>query len=183
MSCPNFVTMEEFPLFACEDRYSKRCPHCGAYSMQDAETCDCCGESLEGADAEYDEWETREHFALIEQDIEQTAPYLEFFTITVQGGHYTGMQLLVEEKHPSFPDSYDNDDCHYYFECCRSRAIRKRAAEVNRVKRFMRKIAKGHGMDEYYCGDIFSNGEAVYHKVPDKTSTKREKLKYILATS
>ena len=100
--------------------------------------------------------------------------------LAVQGGYYTGMQLYVEEKHECFPEQYDNEDCHYYFDCCRSGAIRKRASEVNQVKRFMRLIAKNCGMEEYYCSSIFSNGEAFYCKVPDKTATKREQLKYAL---
>jgi len=181
MSCPNFTTMEEFPLFVAMDQYFKRCPHCGAYTSQNAEICDSCGESLEDVEPEYDEWETEDYFNQIKESVERDTPSLDFFTVTVRGGYYSGMQLFVEEEHPCFPEDYDNDDCHYYFDCCRSKAIRRRASEVNKVKRFMRKIAMEYGMDEYYCCSIFSNGEAFYSKVPDKTATKREKLKYALA--
>lgn len=181
MSAPNFCVMDEFPLFVVDDQYMKRCPCCGLYMDAEAEECEECGASLEDVEAEYDDFMTNDLFSMIQQDIKDNAPYLEFFEVTVQGGYYTGMQLYVEDKHDCFPEQYDNDDCHYYFDCCRSRAIRKRAAEVRKVEKYMRKIARQYGMDEYYCGGIFSNGEAVYDKVPDQNATQREKLKYALA--
>lgn len=182
MSAPNFRTMRDFPLFVIEDQYFKRCPCCDLWMDGETETCEC-GASLEDVEAEYDEFETSFNIKAIERYIEQNAPRLDFYKITVEGGYYTGAQLYVEEEHPQFPDVYDNDDCHYYFDCCRSRAIRNQKSEIRKVEKFMRQVAREFGLDEYYCGGIFSNGEAVYSKVPDKTSTKREKLKYILATS
>lgn len=180
MSAPNFRTMADFPLFVIEDRYMKHCPCCDLWVDGEAETCEC-GESLENVEAEYDEWETSFNVKAIEQYIDQNAPRLDFYKITVEGGYYTGAQLYVEEEHPQFPDVYDNDDCHYYFDCCRSRAIRKRKSEVHRVEKFMRQVAKDCGMEEYYCGGIFSNGEAVYRKVPAKNAGKHEKVMYAVA--
>ena len=183
MSAANFCTMEDFPLFVIEDKYYKECPCCGMYLSLDEEACPDCGESMEDVSACYDSFETQDQIDSIENYIKKEKPYLEFFNVTVQGGYYTGAQLYVEERYSSFPESFDNEDCHMYFECCRSRAIRKYEAEKRKVEKFMRQIAAVFGLDEYYCGGVFSNGEAVYHKVPGKNAGNRERIKYALAVT
>ncbi len=57
---------------------------------------------------------------------------------------------------------YDNDECHYYFDCCRSVAYRKCAAEVRKINRWMAKLAQRYGFEELVCTSVFSNGEASY---------------------
>lgn len=74
-----------------------------------------------------------------------------------------GVQFYVEEKHD--PNEYDNDDCHYYFDVCRSVAIRRYNSEINKINRILKMLAKEYGFDEVYCSAVFGNGEAVYTKV------------------
>lgn len=79
------------------------------------------------------------------------------------GGKYYGVQFYVEEKHD--PNEYDNDDCHYYFDVCRSVAIRRYNSEINKINRILKMLAKEYGFDEVYCSAVFGNGEAIYTKV------------------
>ena len=85
---------------------------------------------------------------------------LIFHEITFKSGYYDGLQLYVEEKEN--PNELDNDDCHYYYDMCRSQAIRKYDAEVRKINRWMNKVATLHGWKELNCIGIFSNGEAIY---------------------
>lgn len=59
----------------------------------------------------------------------------------------------------------DNDDCHYYFDVCRSVAIRRYNSEINKINRILKMLAKEYGFDEVYCSAVFGNGEAIYTKV------------------
>lgn len=85
---------------------------------------------------------------------------LTFHEITFKSGYYSGVQLYVEEKED--PHELDNDDCHYYFDMCRSQAIRKYDAEIRKINKWMDKVAPEYGWAELYCLGIFSNGEAIY---------------------
>lgn len=58
-----------------------------------------------------------------------------------------------------------NDDCHYYFDVCRSVAIRRYNSEINKINRILKMLAKEYGFDEVYCSAVFGNGEAIYTKV------------------
>ena len=66
----------------------------------------------------------------------------------------------------------DNDDCHYYFDCCRSVAHRKYAAEVRKINRKLAALGKSWGFTEMVCVAHFSNGEACYAP----TSNSRARL-------
>lgn len=85
---------------------------------------------------------------------------LTFHEITFKYGHYDGLQLYVEGKEN--PHELDNEDCKYYYDMCRSVAIRKYDAELRKINRFMDKVATQHGWRELHCLGIFSNGEAIY---------------------
>lgn len=86
---------------------------------------------------------------------------LTFHELTFKSGYYSGIQLYVEEKEEN-PHELDNDDCHYYYDMCRSKAIRKYDSEVRKINRWMDKIATQYGWKELNCVGIFSNGEAIY---------------------
>lgn len=85
---------------------------------------------------------------------------LTFHKITFKSGYYDGVQLYVEEK--DNPHELDNDDCHYYYDMCRSKAIRKYEAEIRKINKWMEKVAKEHGWQKIYCLGVASNGEAFY---------------------
>lgn len=85
---------------------------------------------------------------------------LVFHKLDFKSGYYTGMQIYVEETEN--PHELDNEDCNYYFDMCRSKAIRKYDAEIRKINRWLDKVAVEYGWRELYCVGIFSNGEAVY---------------------
>lgn len=85
---------------------------------------------------------------------------LIFHEITFKSGYYKGIQLYVEEKEN--PYELDNEDCRYYFDMCRSEAIRKYDTEIRKINRWMDNVAVEHGWRELNCIGIFSNGEAIY---------------------
>lgn len=86
---------------------------------------------------------------------------LTFHELTMKSGYYDGVQLYVEEKEGS-PHELDNEDCKYYYDMCRSKAIRKYDAEVRKINRWMDEIATMYGWKELHCLGVFSNGEAIY---------------------
>lgn len=85
---------------------------------------------------------------------------LIFHKLELRSGYYDGVQLYVEEKDD--PNELDNDDCRYYYDMCRSVAIRKYEAEIHKINKWMDKVATQYGWRELHCLGIFSNGEAIY---------------------
>lgn len=92
--------------------------------------------------------------------MEELNDTLTFHKIVFKSGYYTGIQLYVEEKEN--PHELDNEDCKYYYDMCRSQAIRKYDAEIRKINRWMEKVAPEYGWRELHCVGIFSNGEAIY---------------------
>lgn len=86
---------------------------------------------------------------------------LIFHELTFKSGYYEGVQIFMEEKE-EVPYYLDNEDCHYYYDMCRSVAIKKYDAEINKINKWMKKIATQYGWKKLNCLGIFSNGEAVY---------------------
>lgn len=88
------------------------------------------------------------------------------------------LEDYVEINHDLTEDQdYSNDDCHYYFDCCRSVAYRKYASEVRKINRKLAEFAKAYGFQEYVCTARFSNGEAWYQLA----SNPRARLKSVVA--
>ena len=85
---------------------------------------------------------------------------LTFHHLEFKSGYYDGVQIYVEEI--DNPHELDNDDCRYYFDMCRSQAIRKYDAEIRKINKWMEKIAVEYGWRKLNCLGIFSNGEAIY---------------------
>lgn len=85
---------------------------------------------------------------------------LTFHKITFESGYYSGVQLYVEEMEN--PHELDNEDCHYYYDMCRSQAIRKYDAEIRKINKWMEKTAVEYGWRKLHCLGVFSNGEAIY---------------------
>ena len=67
-----------------------------------------------------DDYDSYIEVPLIEEDLADINYDLMFHKIQVKGGYYCGIQLYVEVEHDLEEEDYSNDDCHYYFDCCRS---------------------------------------------------------------
>ena len=104
-----------------------------------------------------DIFEGYDGFSDLMEDFSDT---LTFHELTLKSGYYDGVQIYVEEKEN--PYELDNEDCHYYYDMCRSKAIRKYESEVRKINRWMDKVASQYGWRELHCLGIFSNGEAIY---------------------
>ena len=94
---------------------------------------------------------------------------LIFHEINIGFGYYDGLQTFVKsgdwDCYHNIEDM-DNDACKYYFGMCRSKAIRKHNAEVNRInKKLLPLFEKKLGFDHIRCIGVFSNGEAIYERV------------------
>lgn len=92
---------------------------------------------------------------------------LDFFKVTLCPGHYSGIQLKIEDsdfcREYGTPEDLDNEDCRFQWDICRSKAIRKYESEKRFLnRRFLPEIANFLGMRKLICMGVFSNGEAVY---------------------
>ena len=85
---------------------------------------------------------------------------LIFHELELKSGYYEGIQIFVGELEN--PHELDNEDCRYYYDMCRSQAIRKYDAEIRRINKWLEKVAVEHGWRKLHCLGVFSNGEAVY---------------------
>ena len=85
---------------------------------------------------------------------------LTFHKLEFRDGYYSGIQIYVEEKEN--PYELDNEDCNYYFDMCRSKAIRKYDSEIKKINKWLDKTAVAYGWRQLLCLGIFGNGEAVY---------------------
>lgn len=94
------------------------------------------------------------------EDLDELNDSLLFHKICLDSGYYYGMQFVVEEENN--PNDLDNDDCRYYFDMYRSVAIRRYDSEINKINRWLRKLADSYDFTEMVCTAVFSNGEAIY---------------------
>lgn len=171
MSTPNFITQRDIPLMILDDTdYNwPVCPECGGWikvRVDDSGTgyCTDCGKEVkvDECDTRFDDDGYCEIVRYHEGHIESFNETLTFFKVVLRDGHYRGVQTLVECEND--PHELDNYWCRYYWDLCRSRAIRKHEAEERRVVKYLKHL-KNEGFDELVCVGIFSNGEAVYEYV------------------
>lgn len=85
---------------------------------------------------------------------------LIFHSMEFKSGYYAGVQLYINTMEN--PHELDNEDCKYYYDMCRSQAIRKYEAEIRKINKWMEKVAVQYGWKKLNCLGVFSNGEAVY---------------------
>ena len=116
-----------------------------------------------------DIYEGADGFKGLMEDFNDT---LAFHEVKFKFGYYDGIQLYVEEKEN--PHELDNEDCKYFYDLCRSKAIRKYDAEIGKINRWMDKVAVEYGWKELVCLGIFSNGEAIY-QYAEELKTRAEK--------
>lgn len=93
---------------------------------------------------------------------------LNYHTVSIQDGYYSGIQFIVYENHESeFDLSKDskyaitNEDAQYYYGECRSKVLRKADSEKRKIYKWLKSL-KNEGFLELSCDGVFSNGEAVY---------------------
>ena len=135
MATANFYSMENFPLYVKE---TDSMDNFDVYEL-----CSCVTERI----------------MEFEEDNE-----LKFHKISLRDGYYTGIQFWVEdtEDFGKYMDDFTNEDCHYYYDMCRSKAIRAYNGEVTKINRFIKKLAKEYGFKKLNILGRFSNGEVVY---------------------
>ena len=184
MSCPNFETQENFKLFLWDvERPTDEYLNENILEIdEDITSIEDITESMrnEYAESIY-EREYRDivdNFSETVHDILHTLKReLQFFEITLKDGYYCGLQFYVEETgnmHYICVEDVDNEETRYYYDMCKSEFLRKYNSEINFInKKLLPKLAKFFSFEEYYCGGIFSNGEALYYKVEN---TNRAKL-------
>lgn len=175
MGTCNFNSMKNFDLWAVgSDRfYSKLCPECSSCCPLEDDICDFCGADISDAPEEFDELEEMYFYEEILRELEEINAGLLFHEISIKSGYYEGLQLYVELNHAAdnagFTDAgpvyLDNESAHYYFDICRSAAIRKYEAEQRRINKLLAKIGRAYGMDKLAIYARFSNGETWYTKV------------------
>ena len=184
MSCPNFETQENFKLFLWDferpnDEYLNENI---LETDEDVTNVSDITESMRNDYAEsIYEREYRDivdNFSETVHDILHTLKReLQFFEVTLKDGYYCGLQFYVEEtgnmRYIDVED-VDNEETRYYYDMCKSEFLRKYNSEINFInKKLLPKLAKFFSFEEYYCGGMFSNGEALYYKVEN---TNRAKL-------
>lgn len=108
-----------------------------------------------------EEWEeTRFDFPWILDAVNEN---FLFFRARFQDGYYEGVQLIFGELYN--PEEMDNEETRYEFDLCRSRAIRKYHAEINKINRLIDKLCKETLWNKYGVTARFSNGETWYSKI------------------
>lgn len=88
---------------------------------------------------------------------------LLFFEAKFKPGYYEGVQLIFDELYT--PEEMDNEETRYEFDLCRSVAIRKYHAEINKINRIIDKLCKEDFWSKYEVSVRFSNGETWYSKI------------------
>ena len=176
MSCPNFVTQENFKLFLWNFE-SPSDEELNEYIFEDGiEAITSIEDITEEMRNKYAsriyEWEVNniiDNFSRKVNDILHTSKRdLQFFEVILRDGHYCGLQFYVKETHDMSCldiENLDNEDTRYYFDMCKSEFLRKYNSEINFInKKLLPKLAAYFGFEEYCCAGIFSNGEAIYCK-------------------
>ena len=187
MSKPNFETQENFNLYLykfitpSEEEINKELIE--NYSYKKEEITEKIRNSYIQNLYEISCADTLEELPYALEEVTKNKP-LQFFTVTIKSGHYTGLQFYVKHKTncswftdilnnysiSEIPNNYIKEYCNM----CRSEFIRKYKSEINYInKKVLPKLANILSFKQYYCSGIFSNGEAIYREV---TNSKREQL-------
>lgn len=183
MGAANFKTMTDFPLIVSGNIMEKVCPECGCGCPDNADKCEECGCDLSEVYPIADEFLCSERTREMEMVAEKLNRVQEFYTVSVESGHYEGVQFYVDEKYCDV-DEWTNEDAQNEFGICRSEMLRRYKVAGNKIRRGLRKAAKDIGLDEVVCTARFSNGEAWFQKIePDKPLSARVAAKAAIAAA
>lgn len=115
-----------------------------------------------------DEWDAMDEYEQAEQLAAEFTESLTFHDVTIKSGYYESFQFYVEERYSGYFDldkesryCIDNDNAHYYFDMCKSRALRAADAEKWKIARWLEKLTE-YGFNTYVITARFSNGETWY---------------------
>jgi len=109
------------------------CPECGGWMERHrggewgCSACDYTTKDKDELETEFDEIAYQIDTELIEHNLNEFNDELSFFKVVLHSGYYRGVQTLVECEND--PHELDNSDCHYCWDMCRSKAIRKHESE------------------------------------------------------
>lgn len=159
MGTCNYIAQSDFDLYTIE--YSK--PTQEEIENFMIETGDIFDEDFDSEMFYYDTYKNAEWLA------KRINKELIFYKIRIKCGYYCGLQTIIDQTGWDYyndVEDMDNDACKYYFGMCRSKAIRKYKAEINRInKKLLPLFEKELGFDHIKCIGVFSNGEAIYERV------------------
>lgn len=164
MSCPNFMSMKDFPLIVTEDHYIKICPECGCGQDSEKDKCEICGCDLTKEDPIFDDCENDYLCKQMEKVAQRLNAAQPFYKVTLESGHYCGVQFYVEEKYWKI-EQMDNEESQEEFGMCRSEMLRKYKTAGNLIRRELRKAKQDLGLFELCIPAHFANGETMYSKV------------------
>ena len=124
------------------------------------------GEEMTERELEYEfQMYAEDDFAEATRLAEDFNESLKFYKMEVVGGYYEGFQLFVSGIWFDDYEEMDNNDAHYYFDMCRSKALRAEKSEMRKIEKWLHSITSDYGYQIIECIGRFSNGKAVYRKV------------------
>lgn len=122
------------------------------------------------------EYEAYNEFEEAEAAAEEFSECLKYHDVTVEAGRYDSFQFYVQEKYDNYfdldrssPYCIKNEDAHYYFDVCRSVAIREADREKRKIEKWLCSLTD-YGYNVVSCVGHFGNGEAVYRIVKERGS-------------
>lgn len=147
MSTANFKSMDNFPLYVFDMEFDE-------------------DENTVAIEASWDDWRWFEG-RMIEREMDEFNESLKFHKVSLKSGYYAGVQFYVEdlENMDKYPEEYTNGECQYLFGMCRSKTFRAYHSEQNKIRKWLKKIAKEYGFFELFVVGRFSNGETIYQKI------------------
>ena len=147
MATSNFWSMDNFPLYVFDMEFDE-------------------DENTVAIEASWDNWRYFDG-RMIEKEIDEYNDMLKFHRISLKAGYYTGVQFYVEdfENMDKYPEEYTNGECQYLFGMCRSKTFRAYHSEQNKIRKWLKKIAKKYEFFELSVVGSFSNGETIYQTV------------------
>ena len=158
MATPNFVPMKYNMPMICGKTYGQ---------IQDDLIKEYCEDVTEDDIYCYES----DMASYAEELAEEMNSSLVFHKVTVIGGYYTSFQFYVDELYSGEFDldknakyCIDNEEAHYYFDMCRSKALLAAEAEKRKIRKWLNSLTKD-GFNKVVCTEIFSNGEAEYSVV------------------
>lgn len=91
----------------------------------------------------------------------------DFFELSIKDGYFDGIQIVIDSAVDGLADyhliesDFNNEESQYYFNLCRSKAVRKIKSEIKKINKFL-DFLKFYGFKEFAQIAQFDNGETLY---------------------